>query len=152
MSVKISEFKNYTGTEAGGIGANSVDTTEGECFVSVAGNIVSKATASTAIAGVSLTRKVYASDNQTVAQARLNYIPSDVDVLYAVTISGGTITAADEGKYYNLLNSVTVDGSTETANEATVNAAAAGTTPVVKMQLQLVKFVSATNSLFKIVV
>jgi len=57
-----------------------------------------------------LTRKAYASNNQTVAQAPLNYIPKEVDVNYAVTITGGTITAADEGKFYNLSDEVTVDG------------------------------------------
>ena len=133
MSVKIHEFKNYTGTERAGIGANSVDTSAADCFVTIAGNIVSKSTAGSEIAGVSLTRKAFASDNQTVAQLPLEYIP--VDNLYDVTITGGTITAADEGKFYDLSDSVTVDGTSESTTTG---------------QLRMVKFVSATNSTFEI--
>jgi hypothetical protein len=50
-----------------------------------------------------------ASDNQTVAKATVNYIPKRAKNLYNVTITGGTITQADEGKYYNLSDSETVD-------------------------------------------
>jgi len=50
MTIKMNEFKVYSGTERGGIGANSVDTTAEDCFVSISGNIVSKATSSTPIA------------------------------------------------------------------------------------------------------
>lgn len=135
MSVKLSEFKNYTGTERTGIGANSVDTTSGDCFVTKANQFVSKAVAGGEISGVSLTQTAFASDNQTVSMLPLNYIPTDVDNLYDVTISGGTITIVDEGKYYDLLDSVTVDGTTESTTTG---------------QLRMVKFVSATNSQFRI--
>lgn len=135
MSVKLVEFKTYTGTERGGIGANSVDTSAEDAFVTISGNVVAKSTAGDEIAGVSLTRKVYASDNQTVAMAALDYIPVDVDNVYAVTITGGTITAADEGKFFDLSDAVTVDGTSESTTTG---------------QLRMVKFVSATNSNFKI--
>lgn len=153
MSVILKEFKSYSGTERTGIGANSVDTTTGDCFVSISGNIVSKATSSTVIAGVSITQKVFASDNQTVAKAPLNYTPTDVDNIYAVTITGGTITVADEGKFYNLSDSVTVDGTTESTVGVYTNTSDGGsaTDPLLHFQLQMVKFVSATNSYFRIV-
>ena len=57
MSVKLSEFKTYTGTENDGIGANSVDTTTGDCFVTKTNEFVAKATAGSEISGVSLTQK-----------------------------------------------------------------------------------------------
>jgi len=135
MSVKLSEFKTYTGTENDGIGANSVDTTTGDCFVTKTNEFVAKSTAGSEISGVSLTQKAFASDNQTVAKARLGFIPTDVDNIYDVTITGGTITVVDEGKYYDLSDSVTVDGASESTTTG---------------QLRMVKFVSATNSKFKI--
>lgn len=135
MSVKLSEFKTYQGTERTGIGTNSTDTTGGDCFVLKTNEFVLKATAGSAIDGVSITQKAYASDNQTVAKAPLNYMPLDTDSLYDVTITGGTITIVDEGKYYDLSDSVTVDGTTENTTTG---------------QLRLVKFVSATNSQFRI--
>ena len=152
MSVALKEFKGYTGTARTGIGANSVDTTTGECFVSISGNIVSKATSSSVIAGVSIARKAYASDNETVAKAKLEYMPKDVDALFAVTITGGTITAADEGKFYNLSDSVTVDGTTESTTGVYVNTSDAGAAvdAILHYQLQMVQFVSATNCLFRI--
>ena len=91
MTIKLSEFKSYDGTERGGVGENSADTSGGDVFVTVSGNVVAPAAAGEEIFGVSLTRKVYASDNETVAKAALNYIPVGVDNLYEVTISGGTI-------------------------------------------------------------
>lgn len=154
MTVRVADYKTYTGNQASGIGGNSVDTTTGDCFVTITGNIVTKATSSTPIAGVSLTQKAYTSDNQTVAQAQLGYIPKDVDASYRVTITGGTITAAKEGYYYNLSDSVTVDGTTESAVKSTVDTTTgsdSATVPVVTHQVQLLKFVSATNSIFRIV-
>lgn len=135
MSVKISKFKTYTGDEGTGIGANSVDTTTGQCFVTKSGSIVSKATAGSEISGVALTSKVYASDNQTVDARPLNFIPTKVDMEYEVTITGGTITIADETKYYDLTDSVTVDGSTESTTTG---------------QLRMTKFISSTASVFEI--
>jgi hypothetical protein len=141
-----------------GLGVNSLDLTTdlgGMYFVSKASNVVSKATSSAKIEGVSLTQGTFASDNQTVAQKKVEYIESKNAVQYGVTISGGTITVADEGKFYNLSDEVTVDGTTESA-ASTVGAyvdTVAGTAvdPVLIFQLKLVKFISATYSVFEIV-
>lgn len=137
MSVKLSEFKTYTGTARSGVGANSLDTSAGQYFVSISGNVVSKALAGGEIIGVSLTQKAFASDNQTNAAATVEYMPTDVDNIYDVTITNGTITVADEGKYYDLdaTSGEVVDGTTESTTTG---------------QLRMVKFVSATNSKFKI--
>jgi len=151
MAIKLTELKTYELSERGWLWANSLTTAGRNIFVSVSGNVVSAATASTKIAWVSLTEKVYASDNQTVGLQALNYTPVDVRNLYGVTITGGTITVADEGiKYYNLSDEVTVDGTTESATPYTADAAAVGVTPLVAMQLKLVKFVSATYSIFEL--
>ena len=151
--IKIEVLKSYDGEADTGIGGNSVDLTSGPAFVAKASDIVTKATSSSLIAGVSLTQKAYASDNQTVAKLRTEYIPAKVGNLYGVTISGGTITVADEGKFYNLSDSVTVDGTTESATGVYTKTddAGAAVDPTLNFQLQMVKFVSATYSLFRIV-
>ena len=151
MAIKLLQNVTYTGNELGGIGANSTDTTAGDVFVQHSGSVVSPATTSGAISGVSLTRAAYASDNQTVAKKALNYVPNTVDAIYEVTITGGTVTAADQGKFYNLSSSTVVDGTTESTTESTVTNDGVGTDAVVKMQLQMVEFVSATLGRFRIV-
>ena len=135
MSVKMSHFVSYTGNANDGIGANSVDTTGGRFFVTKTNEFVSKSVAGGEISGVSDTQKAFASDNQTVAKKRLQFIPTQTDVTYDVTITNGTITVVDEGKYYDLSDSVTVDGTTESTTTG---------------QLRMVKFISATNSEFRI--
>ena len=151
--IKIEVLKSYDGEADTGLGGNSVDLTSGPAFVAKASNIVTKATSSSVIAGVSLTQKAFASDNQTVAGLKVEYVPARVDNLYGVTISGGTITVADEGKFYNLTDSVTVDGTTEsvTGVYTKTDDSGAAIDPTLNFQLQLVKFVSATYSMFRIV-
>lgn len=151
MAIKMHKMAGYTGNELGGIGANSTDTSSADVFVQHNGSVVSAATTSGAISGVSLTRAAYASGNETVAKAVLNYVPAQVDVTYEVTITGGTITAADQGKFYNLATASTVDGTTESATKSTVTNDGAGTDAVVTMQLQLVRFITATVGEFRIV-
>lgn len=121
-------------------------------FVSKTGEVVSKATSSSVIAGVSYTQDTFASDNETVAKAKVEFEPSTTPNTYRVTITGGTITVADEEKFYNLSNSETVNGATESTTGVYVNTSDAGaaTDPVVKMQVQLVKFISATEGIFRI--
>jgi hypothetical protein len=136
MTVKISRFASYTGNELDGIGSNSVTTVGATKFVTKTNEFVALATAGSEISGASITQKAFDSDNQTVAKARLGYIPAHVDITYDCTISNGTITVVDEGKYYDLMDSVTVDGATESTTTG---------------QLRMVKFISATNSQFGIV-
>jgi len=136
MTVKIARFASYTGNELDGIGSNSVTTVAATKFVTKTNEFVALATAGSEISGASITQKAFDADNQTVAKARLAYIPNNVDITYDCTISNGTITVVDEGKYYDLMDSVTVDGATESTTTG---------------QLRMVKFNSATNSTFRIV-
>jgi len=136
MTVKIARFASYTGNELDGIGSNSVTTVAATKFVTKTNEFVALATAGSEISGASITQKAFDADNQTVAKVRLAYIPNHVDITYDCTISNGTITVVDEGKYYDLMDSVTVDGATESTTTG---------------QLRMVKFNSATNSTFRIV-
>lgn len=68
--------------------------------------------------------------------ARVTYEEQKPQTTFEVPITGGTITIADEGKYYDLATAITVDGTTESTSTG---------------QLELVKFISATLCLFKIV-
>ena len=144
---------NYQRNSRTGVGANSMTTVAGRFFVSSAANIISKATSTSRIVGVNYTQKAYAADNQTVAKALVEYEPFETDISYQVAITGGTVTIADQGNFFNLSSTTgdVVDGTTTTATPYTANAAAAGVTPVVSVQLQLVRFISATLGEFKIV-
>ena len=83
-----------------GYGANSLTTVAGQFFLKRTGNIVDKATAATdRLIGVNDTRFAFASDNQTVAKKLVQYIPKEVNETYECTISGGTVTIDDEGKF-----------------------------------------------------
>lgn len=154
MPIYLKERQGNEAYTRKGIGANSLDLTNGATFLKRAGNIVSQATAATdRIVGVNITEALYASDNQTNAKKEVKYLPKEVYALYEVTISGGTITVDDEGKYYNISAADTVSGATESTTPYYVNTSDAGaaTDPVLSMQLELVKFISATKAWFRIV-
>lgn len=156
MAIRLYKSNGYLTTNDSGIGANSLDTTWGAFFVSKVSGIVDKATNAVGIVWVNVTESIYASDNQTVALKWVNFTPANNNRLYEVAITGGTVTIVDEQKYYNLTASGwdTVDGTTETTIKSYVNTSDAGgaVDPVIKMQLQLVKFVTATKSIFRIVI
>ena len=154
MAIYLKERNGSDLVTRKGIGANSMDLTIGATFLKRAGNVVSIATAATdRIVGVNVTEALYASDNQTVAFKEVKYIDKSVHALYEVTISGGAVTVDDEGKFYNLSAADTVNGATESTVPYYVvsNDATAAVDPVVCMQLELVKFVSATKGWFRIV-
>lgn len=122
-----------------GVGANNLTTLAGGFFLKRTGNIVDKATAPTdRIVGVNDTRAVFASDNQTVAKNTVKYVPKECNEVYEVTIAGGAVTVADEGKFFNI-------SATDVVNGATV------ATAIATMQLELVRFISATKGEFRIV-
>lgn len=136
-----------------GIGANSLDTTGIATFVKRSGNIISQATAATdRIVGVSITEQAFAVDNQTVALAPLNYRPKEVLAEYQVTISGGSITVADEGKFFNINAADTVDGTSKSLVPFYTNTSDGGTAvdALLQMQLVMTKFISATSCVFRI--
>ena len=135
------------------IGANSLDLIAWAFFVTKTGNVVDKATAGSVISGVNNTQKTFAVDNETVALGKVEFVLASVEARYEVEIAGGTITNVDEWKFFNLTDADTVDGTTETTIESYVNTVDAGVAvdAVIKMQVKLVKFISATKGIFTIV-
>ena len=152
MWIKIWTQDNYAKNSEKGIGANSLNLT-GKFFLKRTGNIIDKAGASDRIIWVNYTEQVFASDNQTVAKAKVEFEPKETQMTYVVEITGGTVTVDDEGKFYNLTDADTVNGATESIVPNYVDTSNTGgaTDPVISMQLQMVKFISATKWEFKIV-
>lgn len=151
MPIKIWTQDNYARNSEKWVGANSLALT-GKFFLKRTGNIIDKAGASDRIIWVNYTEETFASDNETVAKATVEFEPKETQVTYIAEISGGTITVADEGKFYNLSDADTVNGATESTVPYYVDTVAGSATdPVISMQLQLVKFISATKGEFKIV-
>ncbi len=148
---KIYTDTSYVSRSEEGIAGNSVAIENGE-FVSKSGGFVIKtAAASGKIVGIANVTKTYASNNQTVAKAKLSY--TDLKRGQRVVIAAdASITQADEGKFYNLNDTTqTVDVATASTIEAYVNTeAGAAYDPVVTFQVKLVKFVDQTNSVYEI--
>jgi len=150
MSIRLYESNGYNNTTESGIGDNSM-VLDGAYFLQQTAGIVEKATAGAKIIWVNVTEWTMTSDNETVAKVRINFVPASAGRLYEVEISWGTVTVADEGKYYNLSDADTVNGATESTVPYYVDTTAgAAVDAVISMQVQLVKFVSATKSIFKI--
>jgi hypothetical protein len=134
------------------IALNSTVATSGD-FVSLSGGFVTTASAGTPIVGISNQTKTYTASNQTVARETLSYTVATETTVVRCAITGGTITAADEGKFYNLSTANVVNGATESAVESYVDTVATSATdPVVKFQLKLVRFITATLGEFTIVI
>jgi len=77
-------------TSAHGVAANSLAVESG-MFLMDSSNFVAKATAGSSIIGVSQTEKTFASDNQTVAKANVNYSPIFDNDTYIIEGTGQTI-------------------------------------------------------------
>ena len=125
----------YENGDVSAIGGNSVVFTTKK-FVAMNGWFLVLATAALPIVGKCKENATMAADNQTVDKVRVVYEEQKLQNTREVEISGWTITQADEGKYYNLTDADTVDGTSESTTD---------------WQLQLVKFVSSTLGVFKIV-
>jgi hypothetical protein len=117
------------------VASNSLDVAQGT-LLSITGGFAVAAGVGTTIIGVSKDQKVFASDNQTVAMKKVNFHPTKDSDEYLATITGGTITQAKVGNYYDLTAAQVVNGATESATTG---------------QVQLVEFISATRGIFKIV-
>lgn len=153
MPIFLKERQGQDALTRRGIGANNLDLTGGATFLKRAGNVISQATAATdRIIGVNITEFLYSATNQTVALKDVTYLPKDVYALYRVTISGGAVTVADEGKFFNLSAADTVGGATVSTVPLYTKTDDAGVAvdPLLSMQLELVKFESATLGWFKI--
>lgn len=133
--VRKVKSNTYENGDLNAIGGNSVAFAYRD-FVNADGGYLVKATAGSVISGVSKEVATMASDNQTVAMKKVVYEPVKDSNLYECAITGGTITIADEGKYYDLSSATVVDGATESATTG---------------QVKLAKFITATKCLFKVV-
>lgn len=155
MAIRLNRANSYKTENVTELAKNSLDLTGGAFFLSSTSGVANKAAAGERVIGVNLTEKAYASDNESSALARVTIVPSIAGRLYEVAIVGGTVTVADEFKFYNLTATAgdTVDGTTESVTESYVDTSDTGAAvdPVVKMQLQLVRFISATKGVFRIV-
>ena len=151
MSIRLYESNGHKTSTLSWIWDNSM-VLDGAYFLQQTSGIVEKATAGAKIIWVNQTQATFASDNETVAKKRVEFVPATADRLYEVEITWWTITVADEWKYFNLTDADTVDWTTESIVPFYVDTTA-GTAvdPVISLQLQLVKFVTATKSIFKIV-
>lgn len=129
---KIYKIGRFIGSEW--IGWNSVTVWDWD-FVSKVGGYMVKATAWVDIEWVAAGEQTFASDNQTVAMSKMSYLKSDDYSRYRVAISWGTITQADEWKYYDLTDADTVDWTSESTTTG---------------QVKLEKFETATQWIFSI--
>ena len=126
---------SYENGDRSNIGGNSVAFTD-KCMVDATGGFLILATVGGNIDGIAKQEITMASDNQTVAKKEVLWEPIKPSTTVRMTITGGTITVADEGKFYDLATASTVDGATESATTG---------------QLKLTKFISATKCEFAIV-
>ena len=134
MANKIYSNVGYTSRSQSKVGTNSA-AFAGWDFVQLSGWFVAVAWTSWKIEGIANGTKTFASDNQTVAKEKLSYTKFDDEVTVETSITWGTVTAADEGKYYSLSTQNIVDGTTESTTS---------------WQLRLVTYVSATKGRFGI--
>lgn len=146
----MTRITNYKNPEQEGfeeVVANSQTILGGE-LVAISGGFLVKATGTTPnIVGIANASITSASNNQTVAQAKLSYTRKSDEMRFSLPIVGGTVDNTDEGKYYNLDSNGSVDGTSEAADFATANTS---TGVITRLQLRLVKYVDATNSIFAI--
>lgn len=117
------------------IAKNSLNVDFGQLLKYTAWTWVDVAGAGETIIGISVTDKTYDSDNYTVDKARVVYLPTDNLDEVLLPITGGTITYADEGKFYDLTTAA-VDWTSESTTTG---------------QVKMTKFLSATLAWFRIV-
>lgn len=132
--IKKLKTNTYENGVLSAVGKNSAVFTE-HCFVNKVANILDVATVGWNITGIAMSAATMASDNETVAKAEVNYEVQKDSTTYLVPIVWWTVTVDDEGKYYDLKTSESVDGTTESTTTG---------------QLKLVKFHSATSCEFVI--
>lgn len=139
---------------AADIASNSLSVVYGDLVTVNTSGFVTKAGTTGRIEGVSMETRTFPSDNQTVGKTKLQYVRVSDDTQLRLTVSNGTISAADnKNKFFNLAANGTVDAATKTATAEYVNTSDAGVAvdAVVKMQLRLVKQLSTTEGLFVVV-
>lgn len=127
---------SYSNASQPGVAANSLDAGQGTLLSdSVAGMVVAGATG--IIAWVSVTTNIFAVDNFTVGRREVLYTPSASNQQsYFLPITGGTITLASQGSFFNITAAQVVNGALPSLTAG---------------QVQLKKFISATRGVFTIV-
>lgn len=135
MALSVYKQDNYALDSDVGLGANSLTLANGRHFVVKAAGVVGKAVTGGVISGVSYTQDTFASDNQTVAKAKVEFEPETTNNEYQATFDGD-IAITDEAKFYDIVDSQNIDQSTASATTG---------------QVQLVKFLSAREGVVRIV-
>lgn len=114
------------------IAANSLSVANGDLLTLASGFVAKAVAASTQIIGVANGTKVYASDNQTVAKAKVNYLSVIPRETVLEIATSADVTQANVGKFYTLTAGGIVDAAT--------GAAVKGVLP-----LQLVEYIGSTS-------
>ena len=78
-------------------------------FVKLENNFIGLADNNDRIEGVATMTQSFASDNQTGAKLKVNYIPKQFYGTADIDIDGGVLTQADIGKYFNLTSLQKID-------------------------------------------
>lgn len=133
-NVKVKTLPGYNSGLEHQIASNSLvlDTAD---LVSLSSGYIAKTGVGETIVGVSATKKTFASDNQTVAQAVATYEPISDELRLQITVDAASLVQADVGKFYDLTASQQVDYSTESATTG---------------QVQCVEVISTTEGIFKV--
>lgn len=92
-----------------GIAANSLSVANGD-LLTLSGGVAKAVAASPVIIGVANGTKTYASDNQTVAKAKVNYLNcSPRETVLEIETSASTLAQTDVGKFYTINSAQKVD-------------------------------------------
>ena len=130
MAKFITPIKSAGGQK---IAKNSLSVAHGDP-VAIKSGYLDKAVSGDTIVGFSTETKVFASDNQTVAKAQLQYFSSSDELIMEFDVANGTIAQANVGAKFNLNAGSLVDGAT------------AGT----GVQVVLDKVITTTRGWFKV--
>ena len=135
-------------------GGNSVAFANGD-LVSLTGGFAVKATAGKRIVGIATGKTTFASDNQTVAKAKLNVLRVEPQETLVEMTTSTTVAEADVGKFYDLTAGQLVDVATalvsETGMVVNTSDAGAATDPIILRQLKFEKFLTTTRGVFSFV-
>lgn len=136
------------------IGTNSATFANSD-FVSLTGGFAVKSTAGKKVIGTANGAATFASNNQTVAKAKLSVLLAEpFESRYEIPTSA-SITDADVGKFYDLNASQVIDVATALVSEngLVVNTSDAGaaTDPVIQRQFRLDKVLTSTLGVFTVV-
>ena len=136
------------------IGTNS-STFANSDFVAVTGGFAVKATAGKKIVGIANGAATFASNNQTVAKAKLSVLLCDTRSSRFEIGTSASIADADVGKYYDLTAGQLIDVATALTSEMglIVNTSDAGAAAdlVIPRQFRLEKVLTSTLGVFSVV-